>query len=93
NGASFAPGDWQCGMLAFPQGLSWTINPISSTVVTLGPFGLTDGIHTCLGTVVVSWSNPGQLVFSSTYVPADVGSPGPCYVTGTLSSVPTLSIY
>jgi len=93
TGASFAPGDWQCGWLALPQGLAWTLTPISSTVVTLSSFGFMDGVHDCLGTVVAQWSNPGRLVFSSTYVPANAGSPGPCYVTGTLSSIPTLSIY
>lgn len=88
---SFAPGDWQCGWLLSPAGLSWYVYPDTTTQVLLSNFSFTTILGSCSGSLLTGWANgsPGKVVFSNTVVP---GTPSDCTVNGVLETDPSLTI-
>lgn len=88
---SFASGDWQCGVLAYPTGFPWAVVLNGGTSITIMGVGATTILGGCSGNITTNWINlPPPRVFMNSTIP---GSPGPCAITGTLVSSPSLTVF
>jgi hypothetical protein len=91
---SFAPGDWQCGWLVAPSSFPWTVSLTGGTGISISGIGANSILGNCSGVVGTSWTNPvgstpSSVSFSNHSIP---GSPSTCYITGTLTSSPNLTV-
>lgn len=85
---SFSPGNPLCGGAVTPFG-TWTLSPDNPTQVS-ATVGSTSVLGTCSGSITGTWNNAtNSVTFTNAIVP---GTPAPCIVNGTLTSVPGVTI-
>lgn len=89
--APATPSDWPCGSLVVPTGFPWAVTLNGGTSITIMGVGSSTIAGNCSGAITTNWINgsPGKVTFVSATLP---GTPGPCFISGTLNSAPSLTV-